>query len=148
MTNEDKQQVITSAIKTVMEFAGRTKESAYKNLALEVQKITNRRHTMFSEEDVSRMTIDELVDVIIETATLTSLCKKEVEKTFGNFLKDFNTQLDILQKAAADEALEDVIHNLCANYMRKMKEYEESINSKGILVNFLRNKAKTLLIRR
>lgn len=83
MTNEDKQQVITSAIKTVMEFAGRTKESAYKNLALEVQKITNRRHTMFSEEDVSRMTIDELVDVIIETATLTSLCKRKLKRRLG-----------------------------------------------------------------
>lgn len=148
MTIADKQQVITSAFKTVMEFAGRTKESAYNNLALEVQKITNRRHTMFSEEDVSRMTVDELVDVIMETATLTSLCKKEVEKTFGNFLKDFNTKLDLLQNTAADEALEDVIHNLCDNYMRKMKEYEESINSKGILVNILRNKAKTLLVKK
>lgn len=148
MTNEDKQQVITSAIKTVMEFAGRTKESAYKNLALEVQKITNRRHTMFSEDDVSRMTVDELVDVLIETATLTSLCKKEVEKTFGNLLKDFNTEFDLLKNASTDEALEDDIHNLCDNYMRKMKAYEESINSKGILVNLLRNKAKTLLIRR
>ena len=148
MTNEDKQQVITSAINTVMGFAGRTKESACRNLALEVQKITNRRHTMFSEDDVSRLTIDELVDVIIETATLTSLCKKEVEKIFGNLLKDFNTKLDMLQNCAADEALEDVIHNLCGNYMRKMKEYEESINSKGILVNILRNKAKTLLIRK